>query len=98
MLRWAAALLLLCAALWGSGGGAPRSCPVQLRGCKCVGERPKGMAAPARKRVSCSAEELAEPPEPRLLPNGTVTLLLSNNKITTLKNGSFFGLQALEKL
>uniref|UniRef100_A0ABM5EPU9 Adhesion G protein-coupled receptor A2 isoform X1 n=1 Tax=Pogona vitticeps TaxID=103695 RepID=A0ABM5EPU9_9SAUR len=88
-------LLLLWAALWGSGGA--RGCPVPLRGCKCAGERPKGLA-PARKRVSCSGEELPEPPAPRLLPNGTVTLLLSNNKITTLKNGSFFGLPALEKL
>ncbi|XP_033027488.1 adhesion G protein-coupled receptor A2 [Lacerta agilis] len=91
---WPATLLLL-AALWCSGGA--RSCPVQLRGCKCVGERAKGLAA-ARKRVSCSGEELAEPPVPRLLPNSTVTLILSNNKIATLKNGSFFGLRALEKL
>ncbi|XP_063167507.1 adhesion G protein-coupled receptor A2 [Candoia aspera] len=91
---WTGALLLL-AALWGAGGA--RSCPLQLRGCKCVGERPKGLA-PARKRVSCSGEELREPPAPRLLPNDTVTLLLSNNKIASLKNGTFFGLHALEKL
>ncbi|XP_054853175.1 adhesion G protein-coupled receptor A2 isoform X2 [Eublepharis macularius] len=94
---WAGALLLW-AALWCSGGA--RSCPLQLRGCKCVAERPKGLALPsaARKRVSCSGEDLGEPPAPRFLPNGTVTLLLSNNKIATLKNGSFFGLRALEKL
>ncbi|XP_039188883.1 adhesion G protein-coupled receptor A2 [Crotalus tigris] len=91
---WTGALLLL-AALGGAGGA--RSCPLQLRGCKCVGERPKGLA-PARKRVSCSGEELREPPAPRLLPNDTVTLILSNNKITTLKNSTFWGLRVLEKL
>ncbi|XP_015269480.1 PREDICTED: G-protein coupled receptor 124 [Gekko japonicus] len=94
---WAGALLLL-AALWCAGGA--RSCPLQLRACKCVDERPKGLAMPGapRKRVSCSGQDLGEPPAPRFLPNGTVTLLLSNNKIAALKNGSFFGLRALEKL
>ncbi|XP_053125475.1 adhesion G protein-coupled receptor A2 isoform X2 [Hemicordylus capensis] len=94
---WAAALFLQAALL--CAGGA-RSCPAQLRGCKCVAERAKGLPMPsaARKRVSCSGEELMEPPAPRLLPNGTGTLVLSNNKIATLKNGSFFGLHALQKL
>ncbi|XP_066495904.1 adhesion G protein-coupled receptor A2 isoform X2 [Tiliqua scincoides] len=99
-MRWAAAWLLLLAALCrGSSAGAP-GCPLPVRGCKCVGERTKGLAMPsaARRRVSCSGEDLTEPPAPRRLPNGTVTLLLYNNKITTLKNGSFFGLRALEKL
>uniref|UniRef100_A0A452IZT0 Adhesion G protein-coupled receptor A2 n=1 Tax=Gopherus agassizii TaxID=38772 RepID=A0A452IZT0_9SAUR len=90
---------LLCLAAWLCAGGA-RSCPAQTPRCKCVGERPKGLGLPgaARRKVICSAEELPEPPDPRLLPNTTVTLLLSNNKITVLKNGSFFGLHALEKL
>lgn len=67
-------LLLLLAALLGCGGA--RGCPVPLRGCKCVGERAKGLALPSavRKRVSCSGEDLTEPPAPRWLPNGTVTL------------------------
>ncbi|XP_048368574.1 adhesion G protein-coupled receptor A2 isoform X1 [Sphaerodactylus townsendi] len=96
-MRWAGALLLLAAL--GSSGGT-RGCPLQLRGCKCVDDRPKGLAMPgaARKRVSCSGQDLGEPPAPRFLPNGTVTLILSNNKIAALKNGSFFGLGALEKL
>ncbi|XP_062933382.1 adhesion G protein-coupled receptor A2 [Cynocephalus volans] len=81
--------------------GAP-GCPVPIRGCKCSGERPKGpsggVSSPARRRVVCGGGDLPEPPEPGLLPNGTVTLLLSNNKITGLRNGSFLGLSLLEKL
>uniref|UniRef100_A0ACB8EXH8 Uncharacterized protein n=1 Tax=Sphaerodactylus townsendi TaxID=933632 RepID=A0ACB8EXH8_9SAUR len=73
-MRWAGALLLLAAL--GSSGGT-RGCPLQLRGCKCVDDRPKGLAMPgaARKRVSCSGQDLGEPPAPRFLPNGTVTLI-----------------------
>uniref|UniRef100_M3YF31 Adhesion G protein-coupled receptor A2 n=1 Tax=Mustela putorius furo TaxID=9669 RepID=M3YF31_MUSPF len=81
--------------------GAP-GCPVPIRSCKCSGERPKGLSGgapnPARRRVVCGGGDLPEPPEPSLLPNGTVTLLLSNNKITALRNGSFLGLSLLEKL
>ncbi|XP_046319771.1 adhesion G protein-coupled receptor A2 isoform X2 [Marmota monax] len=80
--------------------GAP-GCPVPIRSCKCSGERPKGLSGgtpnPARRRVVCGGGDLPEPPEPGLLPNGTVTLLLSNNKITGLRNGSFLGLYLLEK-
>ncbi|KAM5173714.1 adhesion G protein-coupled receptor A2 isoform 3-T3 [Callospermophilus lateralis] len=80
--------------------GAP-GCPVPIRSCKCSGERPKGLSGgtpnPGRKRVVCGGGDLPEPPEPGLLPNGTVTLLLSNNKITGLRNGSFLGLYLLEK-
>ncbi|KAM5264887.1 adhesion G protein-coupled receptor A2 [Ctenodactylus gundi] len=80
--------------------GAP-GCPVPVRGCKCAGERPKGLGAgpgPARRRVACGGADLPEPPDAGLLPNGTVTLLLNNNKITGLRNGSFLGLSLLEKL
>ncbi|XP_007516755.1 adhesion G protein-coupled receptor A2 isoform X1 [Erinaceus europaeus] len=81
--------------------GAP-GCPVPIRSCKCSGERPKGLGGgapnPARRRVVCGGGDLPEPPDPGLLPNGTVTLLLSNNKITGLRNGSFLGLALLEKL
>uniref|UniRef100_A0A8C9DM06 Adhesion G protein-coupled receptor A2 n=1 Tax=Prolemur simus TaxID=1328070 RepID=A0A8C9DM06_PROSS len=90
-------LLLLAPETWGAPG-----CPVPIRSCKCSGERPKGLsgsaANPARRRVVCGGGDLPEPPEPGLLPNGTVTLLLSNNKITGLRNGSFLGLSLLEKL
>ncbi|XP_064128887.1 adhesion G protein-coupled receptor A2 isoform X4 [Loxodonta africana] len=80
--------------------GAP-GCPVPILSCKCSGERHKGLGSgapnPARRRVVCGGGDLPEPPEPSLLPNGTVTLLLSNNKITGLRNGSFLGLSLLEK-
>ncbi|XP_042557106.1 adhesion G protein-coupled receptor A2 [Dipodomys spectabilis] len=93
--------LLLWLLLAPEAGGAP-GCPVPIRSCKCSGERPKGLGsgAPnlARRRVVCGGGDLPEPPEPSLLPNGTVTLLLSNNKITVLRNGSFLGLSLLEKL
>ncbi|XP_053856811.1 adhesion G protein-coupled receptor A2 [Vidua macroura] len=98
-MRRAAALVLLAAALSGPGAGA-RSCPALSLGCKCAAERAKAGGGPGapRRRVVCSGGGLPAPPEPRLLPEGTVTLLLSNNKITVLENGSFFGLRALEKL
>ncbi|XP_006000352.1 adhesion G protein-coupled receptor A2 [Latimeria chalumnae] len=75
------------------------ACPGLINSCNCVDERSKGLTIPTvRKKVICSNEELQEPPDPSLLPNRTVTLVLSNNKITVLKNSSFFGLHTLEKL
>uniref|UniRef100_A0AAQ4NX21 Adhesion G protein-coupled receptor A2 n=1 Tax=Gasterosteus aculeatus aculeatus TaxID=481459 RepID=A0AAQ4NX21_GASAC len=68
-------------------------------GCSCTDERSKAHGVQAfGRRVSCSKEELSEPPDAALLPNRTVTLILSHNKIRVLLNGSFFGLYALEKL
>ncbi|XP_067578040.1 adhesion G protein-coupled receptor A2 isoform X1 [Pseudorca crassidens] len=105
-MRWAPARLLLPLLQWllllaPEIRGAP-GCPVPIRSCKCSGERPKGLSggapSPARRRVVCGGGDLPEPPEPGLLPNSTVTLLLSNNKITGLRNGSFLGLPLLEKL
>ncbi|XP_063781527.1 adhesion G protein-coupled receptor A2 [Pseudophryne corroboree] len=78
-----------------------QSCPVLIHSCKCVVERSKpgvGTATAPRKKVICTNEDLLEVPDPALLPNKTTTLILSNNKITVLKNGSFYGLQDLEKL
>uniref|UniRef100_A0A8C8W0Z9 Adhesion G protein-coupled receptor A2 n=1 Tax=Peromyscus maniculatus bairdii TaxID=230844 RepID=A0A8C8W0Z9_PERMB len=95
-------LLLLCLLLLAPGTRGAPGCPVPIRGCKCSGERPKGLSGgahnPARRRVVCGGGDLPEPPDPGLLPNGTITLLLSNNKITALRNGSFLGLYLLEKL
>ncbi|XP_034546907.1 adhesion G protein-coupled receptor A2 [Notolabrus celidotus] len=93
-------LLLLCA----SKPRLSTACPGLLAstsGCSCTDERGKmhgvqGQAA--GRRVSCTKEELSEPPDGSLLPNRTVTLILSHNKIRVLKNGSFNGLLALEKL
>ncbi|XP_066878589.1 adhesion G protein-coupled receptor A2 isoform X2 [Kogia breviceps] len=94
LLQW---LLLLAPEIRGAPG-----CPVPIRSCKCSGERPKGLSggapSPARRRVVCGGGDLPEPPEPGLLPNSTVALLLSNNKISGLRNGSFLGLPLLEKL
>ncbi|XP_073474336.1 adhesion G protein-coupled receptor A2 [Aquarana catesbeiana] len=78
-----------------------RSCPVLIHSCKCVLERPKhGVTSTGaqKKKVICTNEDLLEVPDPALIPNKTATLILSNNKITALRNGSFYGLQELEKL
>ncbi|XP_034451519.1 adhesion G protein-coupled receptor A2 [Hippoglossus hippoglossus] len=92
-------LLLLLAA---SGPRLSQACPGLLAstsGCSCTDERSKAHGAQALgRRVSCTKEELTEPPDPSLMPNRTVTLIMSHNKIRVLKNGSFFGLYALEKL
>ncbi|XP_028270663.1 adhesion G protein-coupled receptor A2 [Parambassis ranga] len=78
------------------------ACPGLLAstsGCSCTDDRSKAHGVqPVGKRVSCSKEELTELPDVSLLPNRTVTLILSHNKIRVLRNGSFVGLYALEKL
>ncbi|KAM6930340.1 adhesion G protein-coupled receptor A2 isoform 2-T3 [Xenentodon cancila] len=68
-------------------------------GCSCTDERTKAHSVQAvGRRVSCSKEELLELPDASLLPNRTITLILSHNKIRIVRNGSFIGLNALEKL
>ncbi|XP_066500588.1 adhesion G protein-coupled receptor A2 [Hoplias malabaricus] len=64
--------------------------------CTCPDERTKGSAS--RTRVNCAGKELTEPPEAHSLPDKTASLNLSNNRISVLRNGSFVGLYALEKL
>ncbi|XP_028285195.1 adhesion G protein-coupled receptor A3 [Parambassis ranga] len=68
--------------------------------CKSLDERPKssGKSLPSDKKVVCSNMELHQVLPPDSFPNRTVTLILNNNKIQELRNGSFFGLTALEKL
>ncbi|KAK5910294.1 hypothetical protein CesoFtcFv8_004141 [Champsocephalus esox] len=67
-------LLLLCA----SGPRLSQACPGLLAsssGCSCTDERSKAHSVQAvGRRVSCSKEELTEPPDASLLPNRTVTL------------------------
>ncbi|KAM7017645.1 adhesion G protein-coupled receptor A2 isoform 1-T1 [Tautogolabrus adspersus] len=93
-------LLLLCA----SEPRLSRACTGLLAstsGCSCTEERGKTHSVPGQavgRRVSCTKEELSEPPDGSLLPNRTVTLILSHNKIRVLKNGSFSGLFTLEKM
>ncbi|KAL0979422.1 hypothetical protein UPYG_G00184870 [Umbra pygmaea] len=93
-------LLLMLVLLSASESRSSESCPGLITsGCICTDERSKDHPSPAgRKRVSCGSEELSETPEPGLLPNRTVTLILSNNRIRVLRNGSFSGLHVLEKL
>uniref|UniRef100_A0A8C9SS67 Adhesion G protein-coupled receptor A3 n=1 Tax=Scleropages formosus TaxID=113540 RepID=A0A8C9SS67_SCLFO len=67
--------------------------------CKSYEERVKKPAEGGLDRkVVCSNLELRQVVEPEWLPNRTVTLILSNNKIEELKNGSFAGLSMLERL
>ncbi|XP_054341075.1 adhesion G protein-coupled receptor A3 isoform X2 [Pongo pygmaeus] len=89
--------LLALLALLGGGGGGAVALPA---GCKHDG-RPRGAgraAGAAEGKVVCSSLELAQVVPPDTLPNRTVTLILSNNKISALKNGSFSGLSLLERL
>ncbi|XP_025293012.1 adhesion G protein-coupled receptor A3 [Canis lupus familiaris] len=87
--------LLALLALPGGGGGAAALPP----GCKHDGRpRGAGRAGAAEGKVVCSSLELAQVLPPDTLPNRTVTLILSNNKISELKNGSFSGLSLLERL
>ncbi|XP_071302118.1 adhesion G protein-coupled receptor A2-like, partial [Agelaius tricolor] len=91
-------LCLLAAALGLCGGS--RNCPdLIVDRCLCAAERAKGPGRPAlRIKVVCTGGDLVETLQPAVLPNRTVSLILSNNKILGLKNGSFFGLRSLERL
>ncbi|CAL8362017.1 unnamed protein product [Boreogadus saida] len=77
-----------------------RSCPdLIIDSCHCPAERSKQLSRlPVRIKVVCDDVELMDTLQPSILPNQTVALILSNNKISLLRNGSFYGLAALEKL
>uniref|UniRef100_A0A3B4A3C2 Uncharacterized protein n=1 Tax=Periophthalmus magnuspinnatus TaxID=409849 RepID=A0A3B4A3C2_9GOBI len=68
--------------------------------CKSYDERSRssGKSLPSDRKVVCSNMELHQVLPPESFPNRTVTLILNNNKIQELKNGSFYGLSTLEKL
>uniref|UniRef100_A0A7N6B2N6 Adhesion G protein-coupled receptor A3 n=1 Tax=Anabas testudineus TaxID=64144 RepID=A0A7N6B2N6_ANATE len=68
--------------------------------CKSYDERTKGAgkSQPSDKKVVCSSMELHQVLPADSFPNRTVTIILNNNKIQELRNGSFFGLSTLEKL
>ncbi|XP_032079768.1 adhesion G protein-coupled receptor A3 [Thamnophis elegans] len=91
-------LLLLLLALAESGGpGLPAGCKQDGGG----GGRPRGSskASPGPgEKVVCSSLALAHVLPPGAFPERTVSLILSNNKISGLKNGSFAGLSLLERL
>lgn len=71
-------LVLMLLLLSASEPGLSRACPGLLAatgGCSCADERSKAHGVQAvGRRVSCSKEELSEPPEAGLLPNRTATL------------------------
>ncbi|XP_023697527.1 adhesion G protein-coupled receptor A3 isoform X2 [Paramormyrops kingsleyae] len=79
---------------------ANRSCPdLIIDSCRCTSERSKELTwQHVRVKVACNGVELLETLQPSFLPNRTVSLILSNNKISILKNDSFFGLSHLERL
>ncbi|XP_073402612.1 adhesion G protein-coupled receptor A1 isoform X2 [Dendrobates tinctorius] len=78
---------------------ASRICPDLITdSCLCTVERSKGLGRQKLIKVVCNGGELAETIQPALLPNKTVALILSNNKISLVKNRSFLGLNSLEKL
>uniref|UniRef100_A0A8C7WHQ2 Adhesion G protein-coupled receptor A3 n=1 Tax=Oncorhynchus mykiss TaxID=8022 RepID=A0A8C7WHQ2_ONCMY len=93
-----ALLQLLFVLLLGGDGSAVSS------DCKSYDERSKsaGKSTPsvttADRKVVCSNMELHQVLPPDSFPNRTVTLILSNNKIQELRNGSFTGLSTLERL
>ncbi|KAM4702523.1 adhesion G protein-coupled receptor A3-like [Rhinophrynus dorsalis] len=97
-------LLLFCCCLVLTLAGrllASRNCPdLIFDSCLCSAERSQGIGRQKsiHIKVVCSGGELVETLQPTLLPNKTVTLILSNNKISLIKTRSFIGLNALEKL
>ncbi|KAL0964284.1 hypothetical protein UPYG_G00321760 [Umbra pygmaea] len=77
-----------------------RNCPdLFIDSCHCSSERSKELSRQTvRVKVVCDDVELQDTLQPSFLPNKTVSLILSNNKISLLRNASFFGLTVLEKL
>ncbi|XP_075891785.1 adhesion G protein-coupled receptor A3 [Nelusetta ayraudi] len=92
--------LWLLVGLWESSL-SHRNCPdLIVDSCHCSAERSKELSRQqhVRVKVVCDDVDLMDTLQPSFLPNRTVSLNLSNNKISLLRNGSFYGLAALEKL
>uniref|UniRef100_A0AAX7T377 Adhesion G protein-coupled receptor A1 n=1 Tax=Astatotilapia calliptera TaxID=8154 RepID=A0AAX7T377_ASTCA len=95
------ALTLLCViVLLCKSSLSNRNCPdLIIDSCHCSAERSKELSRQqVRIKVVCDDVDLMDTLQPSFLPNRTVSLNLSNNKISLLRNGSFYGLAALEKL
>ncbi|XP_060896698.1 adhesion G protein-coupled receptor A3 [Labrus mixtus] len=92
-------VLCVMLALWESSL-SNRNCPdLIVDSCHCSAERSKELSRQhVRVKVVCDDVDLMDTLQPSFLPNRTVSLNLSNNKISLLRNGSFYGLAALEKL
>lgn len=88
-------VVLLACWIWSGVSGIPS-------GCMLKDERPRGAgsksAAAVDKRVICKELELTRVLSSVMLPNRTVSLNLNSNKISELRNGSFFGFDFLERL
>uniref|UniRef100_A0A4W5R7K4 Adhesion G protein-coupled receptor A3 n=1 Tax=Hucho hucho TaxID=62062 RepID=A0A4W5R7K4_9TELE len=88
--------LLLVLLLRGDGSALSSDCKSYDERSKSAGKSTQSVATADRK-VVCSNMELRQVLPPDSFPNRTVTLILSNNKIQELKNGSFIGLSTLER-
>ncbi|XP_058241991.1 adhesion G protein-coupled receptor A3 isoform X2 [Hemibagrus wyckioides] len=88
------------AALWRLSVASRRHCPdLTVESCECAAERSGALnRRSARVTVTCDDADLTDTLEPRALLTTTTSLILSNNKISTVKNASFFGLHSLERL
>uniref|UniRef100_A0A8C7HA44 Adhesion G protein-coupled receptor A3 n=1 Tax=Oncorhynchus kisutch TaxID=8019 RepID=A0A8C7HA44_ONCKI len=89
--------LLLVLLLGGDGSALSSDCKSYDERSKSAGKSTQS-AVTADRKVVCSNMELHQVLPPDSFPNRTVTLILSNNKIQELKNGSFIGLSTLERL
>ncbi|XP_048092050.1 adhesion G protein-coupled receptor A3 [Alosa alosa] len=97
-LGWAGVLQLLAVwALCAEGQSVASACKSSEERARNAGKSAVP-ATSADRRVVCSSMELRQVPQPDSFPNRTVTLILTNNKIQELKNGSFLGLGLLERL
>uniref|UniRef100_A0A8C7HAT3 Adhesion G protein-coupled receptor A3 n=1 Tax=Oncorhynchus kisutch TaxID=8019 RepID=A0A8C7HAT3_ONCKI len=88
--------LLLVLLLGGDGSALSSDCKSYDERSKSAGKSTQS-AVTADRKVVCSNMELHQVLPPDSFPNRTVTLILSNNKIQELKNGSFIGLSTLER-
>ncbi|XP_055026173.2 adhesion G protein-coupled receptor A3 isoform X1 [Misgurnus anguillicaudatus] len=95
-------MVLVCAAIIGCWRCAlsNRYCPdLMIDSCHCTAERSKEFnRQTVRVKVICDDADLTETMPPSSLPNNTVSLLLSNNKISVVRNNSFTRLGSLERL
>ncbi|XP_047459531.1 adhesion G protein-coupled receptor A3 [Mugil cephalus] len=92
-------LLCVIVLLWKSSVGNGNCPDLIVDSCHCSAERSKELSRQhVRVKVVCDDVDLMDTLQPSFLPNRTVSLNLSNNKISLLRNGSFYGLAALEKL
>ncbi|KAK6493585.1 adhesion G protein-coupled receptor A3-like [Huso huso] len=92
-------LQFLICLLIGSGClGLPSVCKPNVDERKSSGKISSSPGTFLDRKVVCSNMELDQVVHPNTLPNRTLTLILSNNKIQELKNSSFIGLSVLERL